>query len=152
MPQRWPQDSQIAAKKDYKNVYLLRNNSNNKEKQIMYAELILSTYCAHIFKNKFWCSGSTNLLFCIGIRLQTVSLLELSILRLILQLTGIYTVLFYQTKIGKNEIIITKESIVPSTSPALTPHPPFCRKGLKNVQLWQKEGDLHFLNFQWGSE
>ena len=45
MAQSWPWDSQIAVKKDRKDVYLLRNNSNNKEKQIKYAGRILASYC-----------------------------------------------------------------------------------------------------------
>ena len=44
MTQSWPWDSKVAVKKDYKNVDLLRNNSNNEEKQIMYAGHILATY------------------------------------------------------------------------------------------------------------
>ena len=35
----------IAVKKTHKNLYLLKNNNNNKEKQIMYAGRILATYC-----------------------------------------------------------------------------------------------------------
>ena len=51
MDQILPWDSQIGVKKDHKNIYLLRNNNNNnnKEKQIMYAGLILATYCTYIF-------------------------------------------------------------------------------------------------------
>ena len=44
MTQSWPWDSHLAVKKDHKNVYLLRNDSNNKEKQIMYGGHILATY------------------------------------------------------------------------------------------------------------
>ena len=38
----------MVVKKDHKNVYLLRNNSNNKEKQ-MYAGLILAIYLLHTY-------------------------------------------------------------------------------------------------------
>ena len=49
MAQSWPWGTQIAIKKDHKNLYLLTNNSNNKEEQIMYAELTLAIYCTYIF-------------------------------------------------------------------------------------------------------
>ena len=106
----------------------------------MYAELILATYYTHISQNKLWFSGCTNLLFCIGVKIQTKSLLELSMLRLTLQFARIYTVLFCQTKIGKNETILTKESIVSSTTP-------FCRRGQKNFECRQKVGTCTFWIF-----
>ena len=77
----------------------------------------------------------------------TVSILELSILRIILQVAGIYTVLFHQTKIGKNELILTKESIVHSIPP-----PAFIQERPENFSMLAKRRDLHFLNFQWEIE
>ena len=74
----------------------------------------------------------------------TVSLLELSMLRLILQLAGIYTVLFYQTKIkaGKNETNLTKENLVSST-PRLPPSPhTFLQEESEKLSMLVKRGGL----------
>ena len=45
MAQGWPWDSQIAVKKDRKNVYIpTQEQRQQQRKKIMYAGLILATY------------------------------------------------------------------------------------------------------------
>ena len=90
--------------------------------------LLLHTY----FQNKLWCSGCTNVLFCIDIQLQTncVTFSIIYVKTYTLARRYIYIYIYCSILLNQNwekQTILTKENIVSSNHPYILQMSPTCK-------------------------